>query len=152
MNTFLALCGLVFIGNTTTPEKEIPLLESEPQSIQVIRCDRESTCSTSELNLNDIVFIEEEEDIYFGFDTAAHLPDKFDPYAHPSDISSISYIEVEEEIDLGFDQKLYLPEGFDPFEPCFDLNSVEFIEEVEEIELNFNTNDYLPKGFDPYAR
>ena len=68
----------------------------------------------SELNLNSVVFIELEEMDELGFDTAAYLPENFDPFSTQISINTLNYIE-EEIIDLGFDTQDYLPKNFDAF-------------------------------------
>lgn len=68
------------------------------------------------LFLEDIVYIEDEEEIVLGFDVNDYLPVGFDPYAQAEiDLSDIMYIEEEEEIVLGFNTSDYLPSNFDPY-------------------------------------
>ena len=58
--------------------------------------------------------IETEDMIGLGFDTAAYLPDNFDPYADEVVVESLNYIE-DDVIELGFNTRDFLPEGFDPY-------------------------------------
>ncbi|TFG78059.1 MAG: hypothetical protein E4H26_02790 [Flavobacteriales bacterium] len=115
------------------------------------------------LNIDEIAYVELEEEIVLGFDTADYLPLGFNAYeGMVFDLNDIDYVELEEEIDLGFNTADYLPEGFNAYEGMdldlqlaleeLDLNSINYIEEEEVIELDFNTRKYLPKGFDPYAK
>ena len=112
-------------------------------------------CPTNEngiLSMEDIVFIETDEEIDLGFDTAEYLPIGFDAYAGMElDLDEISFVENEEEIDLGFDTAEYLPIGFNTYVGMeLDLDEISFIETEEEIDLGFDTAEYLPKGFNPY--
>jgi hypothetical protein len=102
--------------------------------------------------LNEIVFLEEEEQFDLGFDVNEYLPANFNPYASAGpDLNEIRFIE-EEEIDLGFDTAVYLPIGFDAFAgPDPDLRDIVFLED-EDPELGFDTQPYLPENFDPYAQ
>lgn len=118
------------------------------------------------LDINEIQYIEEEEEIEVGFYSNQKIEDtySFGPLqVEITDLNEIEYIEDEEEMVLGFDTKDYLPEGFDPYQEVEDinnfgplpieisnLNEIEYIEEEEEIVLGFDTRDYLPEGFDPY--
>ena len=101
------------------------------------------------LQIDDIVYIEMEDEINLGFDTAQYLPEGFDPYKGMGlDIKEITFIEPIEEVNLGFNTALYLPEDFNAYEGmAFDLNDIEYIEEEEEIILGFDTKDYLPENF-----
>jgi len=108
---------------------------------------------SEELSTDNIVFIETEEEIDLGFDTAKYLPIGFNAYAGMElDLNEIDFVETEEEIDLGFDTAEYLPEGFDPYMGTkFDLNEIDFVETEEEIDLGFDTAEYLPVGFNAYS-
>lgn len=113
----------------------------------------EKANTDGELNLDEIVFMEEEISIDLGFDVAEYLPADFDPYAaaEPA-LDEIVFLEAEEEIDLGFDTTEYLPIGFDVFATADpDLDTIEFIE-GGETDLGFDTSAYLPEDFDPYAK
>ncbi len=81
----------------------LPLLSASP----------EKTLSKSD-NLKEIVFLELEEEVDFGFNTKSYLPEGFEATAAEVPVSSINFIE-EEDIELGFDTKDYLPENFDPY-------------------------------------
>ena len=108
--------------------------------------------SKEELLVDNIVFIEVEEDIDLGFDTAYYLPIGFDAYAGMElNFDEIEFIEVEDEIDLGFDTAYYLPIGFDAYVGMeLDIDKINYIETEEEIDLGFDTAEYLPTGFNPY--
>ncbi|MGB5429721.1 hypothetical protein [Eudoraea sp.] len=103
--------------------------------------------------LDDIVYIEENEQMVLGYDTSLYLPLGFNAYKGMSfDISEIDYVEIEGEIDLGFDTKDYLPLGFNPYaEAGLKLADIEYLEMNEDIDLGFDTKQYLPEDFNPYA-
>ncbi|SFB95554.1 hypothetical protein SAMN04487891_10461 [Flagellimonas taeanensis] len=109
-------------------------------------------CTT--LSIQDITFIEPEEEIHLGFDTALYLPEGFDPYEGMGTVvDRIPFIEEEVEIHLGFDTAPYLPEGFNPYEGMvFDIDEIEVVEMEENIELDFDIQKYLPKGFNALAK
>lgn len=68
------------------------------------------------LSVEAIVFVETEEEINLGFDTAGYLPIGFNAYAGLElDLDEIDLVEIEEEIELGFDTAKYLPLGFDAY-------------------------------------
>lgn len=68
------------------------------------------------LNIDDIDFIEEEEEISLEFDTAEYLPLGFNAYEGMElNLDDIIFIEDEENIDLGFNLQDYLPENFDAY-------------------------------------
>lgn len=113
-------------------------------------------CKTQceEPHIEDITFIEVEETIDLGFDTAQYLPEGFDPYEGMGpNLEEITFIATEKEIDLGFDTARYLPEGFNAYEGMvFDIDEIEYIEEEEEINLDFDVQAYLPKDFSALSR
>lgn len=113
----------------------------------------ECISTDGDLDLDEIVFIEEEELFDLGFDVAEYLPADFDPYASAEPaLGEIVFIEEDEEIDLGFDTAVHLPIGFDAFAvPDPDLRDIAFIED-EYPELGFDTQPYLPENFDPYSQ
>ncbi len=105
------------------------------------------------LELNEIVYIENETEIDLGFDVEAYLPANFDPYAGmPGNLNEISYVENEEIVELGFATATYLPTGFNPYSGIAqgpeDINYLE----GESVEIGFDTAEYLPADFDPYSR
>jgi len=104
------------------------------------------------VSVNDFLFVEIEEEIDLGFDTATYLPEGFDAYAGMGlNLNEIDLVETEEEIDLGFDTAKYLPLGFNAYEGMdLNLNDIVIIESEEEINLGFDTAKYLPAGFNPY--
>jgi hypothetical protein len=68
------------------------------------------------LDLNEITYIEEEEEIDLGFDPKLYLPADFDAFhGMRLNLNDIPYIEQEEEIILDFDVKDYLPKDFSPY-------------------------------------
>ena len=70
------------------------------------------------LNIDDIQYVEMEEEIDLGFDTTKYLPKEFNPYKHMDmdlNVDEINYMEIEDEINLGFDTSEYLPKGFNAY-------------------------------------
>lgn len=104
------------------------------------------------LDLDEIVFIEEEPQIELGFDAVDYLPEGFDPYKLYVDLNAVSYVEAQEEINLGFNTADYLPADFDPYAAPSAIEGINYMEEEEHIELGFDTAEYLPENFNPYAR
>jgi len=126
-------------------------------SSNTIALEHTDPCSKIEsvnLSLNEIIFIEEEESIELGFDTAKYLPEGFDAYEGMGlDLNEIVLIEEEEEIELGFDTADYLPLGFNAYEGMvFDIDEIDFIELEDEIELGFDVNEYLPMNFSALSK
>lgn len=175
MNKLIALCGLVMLGTTTTPQDGNDDLECNEQVVEMTRVSAEGDSQFAytayyptvtatpeketriakelpeEVNLDDIVFIEEESEIDLGFDTKEYLPEGFDPYKQFVDLKAIDFIEEEDTMDLGFDTSVYLPKDFNPYAYPTDVMSIDYIEEGEDdIDLGFDTADYLPEGFDPH--
>jgi len=113
------------------------------------------TQQTEPLHIDEITFIEIEEEIDLGFDTAAYLPEGFNAYKGMEfAINELEVIEVEE-VDLGFDTSKYLPKGFNLYAGMeFELEEIfaDIVLIEEEIDLGFDTAEYLPVGFDAYAR
>ena len=60
-----------------------------------------------DFDLRTVEFIENEQEINLGFDTAKYLPEGFDAYQDNVTVGSINFIE-EEDVDLGFDTADYL--------------------------------------------
>lgn len=175
MNKLLAICGFVFIGNAATPNiEQIDTQISDPT--QEIKCQlpvmpvslvstamytSENTISNqndkeiskesevaASLDLNSIVFLEAEEEIDLGFDTADYLPEDFNPNKLYVDLNQFTYIETDEGSLLDFDTAAYLPKDFNPYAIPADIRAISYIE--EEPVLNIDTATYLPEGFDPY--
>jgi len=100
------------------------------------------------IELDSIIYLEEEEDTTLNFGTEAYLPTDFNPYEAPANFQHVSYIDEDQKtVDLGFDTQVYLPEGFNPYSFFFDIHSIEYIEENDLIELDFDTKKYLPSNF-----
>lgn len=110
----------------------------------------ESKDIDGELDINTIVYIEEEEVIDLGFDTADYLPEGFDPYEVYFDLNSV--ILVEEEIEIDFDSKANLPANFDAYAYPTDISGFNYIDEDDTIVIDFDTSKHLPEGFDPYIK
>ena len=67
-----------------------------------------------DFDLSKITFIEEDQQIDLGFDTAEYLPKDFNPYQEEISIGGVNFME-DEEIDLGFDTATYLPKNFNAY-------------------------------------
>ncbi|MDT0622500.1 hypothetical protein [Croceitalea vernalis] len=65
-------------------------------------------------NIKSIVFVEQEQEEAFDFDTADYLPEEFNAYDSNESVNSLNFIE-NDVIDLGFDTTDYLPENFNPY-------------------------------------
>ncbi|MEX0291118.1 MAG: hypothetical protein AB3N14_18590 [Flavobacteriaceae bacterium] len=171
MNKLLAICGLVFISNTTTPQIESTSSEIDTKITEVVQCEvleapvqlvsapevskvnkalKAERNIPAELNLNDIVFLEFEEPIDLGFDPADYLPENFDPYKVYFDLNKVTYIDDVKEVQFSFNTMDYLPTDFDPYSVPEDINAISYIEEDEDLDLGFDTAAYLPEGFNPY--
>lgn len=59
-----------------------------------------------------IEFIESENDLELGFETAAYLPEDFDPYAQVHALHAFHYLPMEEECEVINVKNL--PANFDP--------------------------------------
>ena len=108
------------------------------------------TDEKGELDINTIVYIEEEEVIDLGFDTADYLPEGFDPYKVYFDLNSVTIIE--EEIAIDFDSKANLPATFDAFAYPTDTESFNYIDADDTIKLDFDSANNLPEGFNAYIK
>ncbi|WP_276388971.1 hypothetical protein [Eudoraea chungangensis] len=84
--------------------------------------------------LADLTYIDENDEIELGFDTAVYLPEDYNAYEGMTfDISEIEYAEIEQNIELGFDTKEYLPEDFNAYaEVELNLDDIIYIEDEEE--------------------
>ncbi len=173
MNKLLLLCGLVMLGTTTTPQEEIATKENTYQrvalgsitaEVNVIEVETSEAAtpfiapklmskvqpdSAKELDLDEILFIEEDELLELGFDTKEYLPENFDPNKMYVNLNEITFFE-EEEFELGFDTAQYLPSDFDAYAAPGSIEGISFMEEEEVIDLGFDTVAYLPEGFDPH--
>lgn len=103
-----------------------------------------------ELDINTIEYIEDEEVIDLGFDTADYLPDGFDPYKIYFDLNSVIVVEAEIEIDVN--SKINLPADFDAYAYPTDSNSFNYIDADDTIILDFDSSKNLPEGFNPYIK
>lgn len=103
-----------------------------------------------ELDINCIIYIEDEPEIDLGFDTADYLPDGFDPHKFYFDINGLPYIELDPMEE--FNTEKYLPTGFNAYAYPKDIQSMNYIDPNDVIALKIDTKKYLPKGFDAYAR
>ena len=108
-----------------------------------------SLMNTPTIDLDSIVYIEEEKPVVLGFETAQYLPEEFNAYSSPVNFMDISFIEEDPEIVLAFDKGHYLPKAFDPYKEYFDLNSIPFLEEEECFEIDFEL--YETEPVDPTA-
>ncbi len=144
MNQLLILGSLVFCMNAPT--------NTTTNEIRYVDVETVSHIYNHETNkVEAVLYIEQEEEIEFDFDTAAYLPIGFDPYEEGEQLTEEDIDELfEEEIDLGFDPRTYLPKDFDPYQDIISDEEVDALFE-EEVNLEFNINNYLPDGFNAYA-
>ncbi|MEK6153478.1 hypothetical protein WIW50_09470 [Flavobacteriaceae bacterium 3-367] len=96
-----------------------------------------------------VTYIEEEEVVNLGFDTADYLPENFDPAKFYVDLNAIAYLE-EECIELGVETSAYLPENFDAYAAPQGIDGITYIDENDTIVSDFDASEHLPEGFDPY--
>jgi len=165
MNKLLLIYGSVLLSSTAIAndqqktkvvevQTETPgSLENSLTTLNIGAALNDSTSETADyasydLNLNEVVYIEDEPEIDLGFDTADYLPEGFNPYERYFDLNSIIYLENKVE-PLSFDAQKYLPENFDPYTDVVDVHSINYMEE-EDMDLGFDTKDYLPEDFSPY--
>ncbi|MBT8185470.1 MAG: hypothetical protein KJN76_11570 [Eudoraea sp.] len=122
-----------------------------------------SEIKTEPISIDQITYLEQDEEIDLGFDTAVYLPLGFNAYQGVElDLNEIEFLEEEQDIDLGFDTSDYLPEGFDPYKVMgsadesttadLNLEDIIYLTEEEDIDLGFDTQQYLPAGFDASAK
>ncbi|QBA64937.1 hypothetical protein [Muriicola soli] len=168
MNKLLILCGMVFLGITSTPQSSFPdevQLETETNPVILLdenfvatslvinvanwECTEETESKT--LELSAIPYLEDNEELDLGFNTADYLPQNFDPYRAYFDLASVEYVNIIEEEVHDSDLSLNLPEDFNPFAFPAHFMDVSYIEE-EDLSLGFDTEDYLLAGFDPYKK
>lgn len=166
MNKLLLIYGSVLLSSTAiandqqnakVAELQSETLGSLENSLTTLNINADVNDSTSgmgeyasyELNLDEVVYIEDEPELDLGFDTSDYLPEGFDPYKSYFDLNSIIYLENNVEPELGFNTKRYLPEHFNPYNEVVDVHSINYMEE-EDMELGFDTKDYLPEDFSPY--
>ncbi len=116
--SLLALALLSFSGNDECKklkekqDTETILTELQQPFINELQAQNK----IEPLSLEAIVFVETEEEIDLGFDTADFLPMGFNAYAGLElGLDEIDFLEIEEEIELGFDTAKYLPLGFDAY-------------------------------------
>lgn len=103
-----------------------------------------------DFDLDSVEYIEEDEVIELGFDTADYLPEGFDPYAFYFDVNSVEFIQESDLKDIQVKNRL--PKGFDAYSNPKGIEGINYIDHNDEIILDFNTKKYLPKGFDAYKR
>lgn len=154
----LGLLGAVLISFTGSHKCGVPensetlafLSETDTSFVEKMAESAEAL----DLNINDITFIEEDQEIDLGFDTAVYLPKGFNAYSDTGlDLNDIVVVEDEVEIDLGFDTTDYLPLGFNAYEGMeLKLDDIVYMEEEETIVLNFNVQDYLPENFEAASK
>ncbi|AWX43908.1 hypothetical protein HME9304_00906 [Flagellimonas maritima] len=75
----------------------------------------ETYVSMEDFDIDQVRFIEDEEDLGLGFDTSKYLPDGFNAYKGEFSLNAINFIDLCDEVELDFDTNGYLPEGFDPY-------------------------------------
>jgi len=172
MNKLFLVCGLVLMGIATTSQTENPTTDlnnqltvenvsltvnehtliwttvNEEISAQGIGSIM-TTLAPDNLSLNQISYLEEDEEIELDFDTKAYLPENFDPTTFYFNVATVVYMEATEDIDLGLDTTDYLPNDFDAYAQPKDVMDVSYMEETD-YEVGFDTATFLPEAFDPY--
>ncbi len=108
----------------------------------------ESGTGIDDLDLNSVVFIEEDAEVDLGFNTADYLPENFDPYRFYVDLRSIPFIE--EEVPFEKDLSRHLPRNFDPYGHPSNFMAVSYIDPTDNEQLDFDSKKHLPEGFHPY--
>ncbi|MBT8315758.1 MAG: hypothetical protein KJP26_14980, partial [Maribacter sp.] len=125
MNKLMLICGLMLLGSVPAQEnvkigtqvQPVSIASAISQDMLVANIEMAETIIWSEsillgsdtdckenanLDINEIVYIEEEPQIELGFDTAEYLPEGFDPYKLYVDLNAVEYVVVQDEIELGF--------------------------------------------------
>ncbi|WP_291866708.1 hypothetical protein [Maribacter sp.] len=102
-----------------------------------------------DFDINSIEYVEEEEVISLGFNTADYLPESFDPNTFYFDVNTVDYIN--DTINDKGDFREHLPVGFDAYAYPTDVQSINYIDANDTIVLDFDTNKYLPKNFNAFA-
>ena len=116
------------LGNTTTPLSEASFVNFETSEIET-NIVRSKSDQNFEMDIHTILYIQEEDVIELGFDTADYLSTGFDPCTVYEDLSNINYTE-EDVVDLGFDTEVYLPSGFNANTVYEDLSDIAYVEEA----------------------
>jgi hypothetical protein len=98
-----------------------------------------------DLDLNSIVYIEDDLDFDLGFDTADYLPEDFDAHKFYFDLNWIDYIE--EEFILNMDTQPYLPIGFNPYAFPLDVQSINFIDEKDYLEIQLDAKKHIREDY-----
>ena len=95
-----ALLVVVFI---ITIHAQAKLPTHEDGAMSAIFLSDELEYQREKAMLNDIVYIEEEEEIDLGFNTYLYLPERFDPYKGMEiDLKDIEYIDCSKELSLEY--------------------------------------------------
>ncbi|NQW37199.1 MAG: hypothetical protein HQ471_09355 [Flavobacteriales bacterium] len=102
-------------------------------------------------NINDIVYIEEEEaDEPFDFDYKAYLPEGFNAYdLTDNEADPTLWIDEDAEDEaFDFDHTQYLPVGFNPNKKFNDLflEDIEWVDEDTDEPFAFDTKKYFNKS------
>lgn len=169
MNKLLILCGMVFLGITSTPQEdnsndfngnnELSAIHftayQEDLETDLVFLNTFSTNVTAEsgtLSVATIPYAELEDEIDLGFDTDEYLPDNFDPNLAYGSLKELPYFKVAEEMDMEVDTKEFLPANFNAYAIPENFMNISFIEGEEKVDLGFDTKPYLPVGFDAYEQ
>jgi hypothetical protein len=161
MNKLFILCGMVFLGVTSTPQEDTT---NELHAIHFTASTdffgtdftlptefREaSDLESPSLLLSAIPYSEVEEEIDLGFDTSEYLPDNFDPSKVYVNFNELPYYEVAKAKELENSFLEYLPANFNAYAIPENFMDIAYMEE-EDIDLGFDTKPYLPARFDAYT-
>ncbi len=160
---------MVFLGTTSTPQEENPnqvLSNNDPCDIGISAFSQEldtpfesnndlisyTEAEPEALEISSIPYAEIYEEIILGFDTAAYLPENFDPNTVYVDLKAVPYLEMADFENLGFETANYLPASFDPYGFPTNFMDISFIEGEEEVDLGFDTTAYLPEGYNAFEK
>jgi len=145
MNSLVLLSSLVFGLNTTS--------DTKPNEVSYVDVETVSHVYNNQTKrIETVLYIEQQEEISLGFNTAEYLPVGFDANEANSGINKAEFDALfEEEIVFNFDITSYLPMNFDPYSNTEEITDEELdMLFQEEVELGFNVKKYLPKYFNAY--
>ncbi|MBM1105690.1 hypothetical protein JQC67_06000 [Aurantibacter crassamenti] len=101
-----------------------------------------------EFDLNSILYIEDEEVIDLGFNTADYLPEDFNPNTYYFNLNWVEYVDESKVENVEVENNL--PSEFDAYSNPEGIEGVNYIDLNDEIVIGFNTKQYLPKGFNAF--
>ena len=156
MNPIVVFGGIILLSVTATANNLNPrqIFQSEDQaapraSEKMISAAPCVTCKSAvAIDLDEIVYIEEEMPVVLGFNTSDYLPEGFDPHEAYVDLDAIPFLEEEEVVEIP-DLEEWLPQAFDPYAAPTDIRSISYMEDTDADPV-LDTQAWLPEGFNPY--